>query len=62
MLSSVPSRDSSNLNKLPRQPTEKQRLLEHAARLRDLANRGMATKKYNKEADRLEALAAEIEE
>lgn len=41
------------------QPTEKERLLQHAARLRDLAKAGMCAKKYTKEANRLEALAKE---
>lgn len=39
------------------QPTEKERLLAHAARLRDLAQAGMCPKKYMKEANRLEQLA-----
>lgn len=42
------------------QPTEKERLLTQAKRLRDLADKGMATRKYTKEADRLEKLAAEL--
>jgi len=41
------------------QPTEKERLLQHAARLRDLARAGMCVKKYTKEANRLETLANE---
>lgn len=39
------------------QPSEKEQHLAQAARLRDLASRGMCVKKYTKEADRLEALA-----
>lgn len=46
----------------PAQPTEKERLLEQAKRLRDLADRGMARRKYTKEADRLEKLAAELDD
>lgn len=40
------------------QPTEKESLLNQAKRLRDLANSGMNTRKYNREADKLEAQAA----
>jgi hypothetical protein len=40
------------------QPTEKERLLAQAGRLRDLAARGMSTRKFTKEAARLEAQAA----
>ena len=36
------------------QPTKRERLLRQAAELRALANRGMNTRKYNKEADKLE--------
>jgi hypothetical protein len=38
------------------QPSERE-LLAQVARLRDLAARGMNTKKFTKEADRLEAMA-----
>lgn len=41
----------------PAQPTERDRLLSQAARLRDLAARGMSVRKFTKEALRLEALA-----
>lgn len=37
-----------------------QRLREQAARLRELADRGMSTKKFNREADRLEREAAAL--
>jgi hypothetical protein len=40
------------------QPTEKERLLAHAKRLRDLANAGMSTRRFNREADKAEAQAA----
>lgn len=40
---------------------EYMRLLEQAARLRDLAHRGMSTRKFNKEAARLEAEAAALQ-
>lgn len=40
--------------------SEKVMLLEQAASLRDLAARGMSTRKFNKEADRLEKQANEI--
>jgi hypothetical protein len=43
-----------------RQPSEKERLLSQAKRLRDLANNGMCVRKYNKEADRLELIASRI--
>lgn len=43
------------------QPTESERLRTHAARLRELAARGMSTRKFNKEADRAESEAARIE-
>lgn len=39
------------------QPSERDRLLAQAARLRDLAARGMKPRAYSKEAARLEALA-----
>ncbi len=39
-------------------PTERERLLTQAAILRDLAARGMSVRKFTKEAERLEALAA----
>lgn len=49
------------------EPTEEERLaaergylLAQAKRLRDLANLGMSRRKFNKEAERLEKLAAEI--
>jgi hypothetical protein len=38
------------------QPSERERLLAQIAHLRNLAARGMSTKKFTKEADRLEAL------
>jgi hypothetical protein len=37
------------------QPTERERDLMRAVTLRDLASRGMSTRKFNKEADALEA-------
>ena len=42
------------------QPTERERLLRQAARLRDLAARGMSPRKFTREADRLEQLAATL--
>ena len=39
------------------QPTERDRMLAQAVRLRDLAARGMNRRAYNREADRLERLA-----
>ena len=36
------------------QPTARNRLLEQAARLRELAARGMSTKRYLREAEKLE--------
>lgn len=42
------------------QPSQRERLLRQAARLRDLANRGMSTRRFNREADRLEAQAREL--
>jgi len=39
------------------QPTQKQQLLNQAQRLRDLADRGMHTRKYNREAAALECEA-----
>ena len=41
----------------PPQPTERERLLSQAARLRELAALGMSVRKFTKEATRLEALA-----
>lgn len=45
------------LGKGPAQPTEAESLRRHAANLRDLANRGMSTKRFLKEADRAERQA-----
>lgn len=42
------------------QHSEKVSLLRHAATLRDLASRGMSTKKYNREAERLETEAEKV--
>lgn len=42
----------------PKQPSNKERLLQQAARLRDLAARGMRVSAFTKEAVRLEAEAA----
>ena len=42
------------------QPTEKERLLAHAKRLRDLADAGMNAKKYYREAEKAERQAAEL--
>lgn len=39
------------------QPTESERLLAQAARLRELAARGMSVRKFTREAARLEAAA-----
>lgn len=39
------------------QPTEKERLLQQAKRLRDLASRGMSVRRFSREADRLEEKA-----
>lgn len=44
----------------PPQPSKREVLLRQAARLRDLANRGMSVRKFNKEAARLEALAGSL--
>jgi hypothetical protein len=44
------------------QPSRRERLIAQAARLRDLASRGMSRRKFTKEADRLEAEAARLEE
>lgn len=44
----------------PAQPTEREAMLQQAARLRDLAARGMHPRKYVKEAERLEFEAAHI--
>lgn len=46
--------------KLPPQPSEAERLLRQAKTLREVAARGMKTRAYNKEADRLEKLAATL--
>jgi hypothetical protein len=46
----------------PAQPGERERLLAQAARLRELAARGMATRRFTQEADRLEAEANLINE
>jgi hypothetical protein len=45
----------------PEQPTERERLLRHAAMLRDLADRGMRTRAFRREADKAEAKAKEME-
>src|SRR4051812_20585895 len=42
------------------QPSARDRLLAQAARLRELAERGMSTKRFNKEAARLEAEAGAL--
>ena len=42
----------------PKQRSARERHLEQAARLRDLAARGMSVRKFTREAERLEALAA----
>ena len=44
----------------PKQPSEKEKVLNQARRLRELAGRGMSRRKYAKEADRLEALAVRL--
>lgn len=44
----------------PRQPTEIEALLAHAARLRDLASRGMSVKKFIREAEKAERQVAEL--
>jgi len=41
---------------------EREALLQQAARLRGLADRGMCVRKYRREADRLEAEAARLED
>ncbi|UYO50288.1 hypothetical protein KQX64_06860 [Rhodopseudomonas palustris] len=46
---------------LPPQPSEKQRLLEHAGRLRELANRGMRRRAFIREAEECERRAAALE-
>jgi hypothetical protein len=43
-----------------KQPTKKEKLLRQAKMLRELADRGMSVKKYNKEADKLEKQANEL--
>ena len=43
------------------QPTEPERLRSHAARLRELAARGMSPRKFTKEAAAAEQLASELE-
>lgn len=43
------------------QPSKKERLLRHAARLRGLAERGMCRRKYRKLAAEAEAEAAKLE-
>jgi len=43
-----------------KQPTEKERLLAHAKLLRGLADSGMNSKKYYREAEKLEREAAAI--
>lgn len=45
-----------------KQPTEKENLLAHAKRLRDLANSGMNTRKYNKLAMEAEEKANKLED
>lgn len=45
---------------LPPQPSERERLLAHAARLRDLAARGMKSRAFIKEATRLETEAENL--
>lgn len=45
--------------KPPVQPTEREAMLQQAARLRDLATRGMHPRKYIKEAERLESEATQ---
>jgi len=42
----------------PPPPTKKEQLLAHAARLRDLADRGMSTRRFMREAAKAEAEAA----
>jgi len=44
----------------PSQPSERERLLERAKQLRDLAARGMKVKAYVKEAERLEIKASNL--
>jgi len=54
--------DGINLNPPIPQPSEKTRLLRQAALLRDLAARGMKPRAYNKEAQRLEDIAARLDD
>lgn len=42
------------------QPTEAERLLAHAKRLRELADAGMSTRKFRREADKAETRAKEL--
>lgn len=42
------------------QPTQKEKHLQQAARLRELAVRGMQRRKFTREAEKLEALAAKL--
>lgn len=44
----------------PQQPSEREKLLQHAARLRDLAARGMRPRAFVREAEALERQAAEL--
>jgi len=44
------------------QPTKKEALLQQAARLREFAGYGCNTRKYNREAERLEREAAKLPE
>ncbi len=42
------------------QPSEKEKLLRQASTLRDLANRGMSVRRFNREADALELAASKL--
>jgi hypothetical protein len=53
--------DGSCLKVETQQPSERERVLRQVAILRDLAQRGMRTKAYLREAERLEAEAAKVE-
>ena len=49
------------LNPATPQPKESETLLAHAARLRELAARGMQVRKYTREADKAEARAKQLQ-
>jgi hypothetical protein len=52
--------DGCDLDPAVPQPSERDRLLAHAARLRDMADRGMSSKRYRRLAAEAEAQAAAL--